>query len=212
MEYFDAILIPGGGLEQSGRLHPWTQARIDYALDLDQPHMFYMLLSGGTVHKPPPVDDNGFPLYESHVAADYLLQKGIPHDQILTEISSYDTIGNAYFSRVIHTQPRSLKNLLIITSQFHLERVKRIFTWIYDLLPLPHSFHLSFASAPNRGLRGDLLQARIKKEENSIKSLQPLTERIQTLAEFHSWFYTEHEAYTAGLSPTQLEGEIKNSY
>jgi len=212
MEYYDAILVPGGGLDKAGRLHPWTQARLDYALDLDQPRALYVLLSGGTVHKPPPLDDHGFPKHESHVAADYLLQKGIPRDQILTEISSYDTIGNAYFSRVIHTQPRALRNLLIISSEFHLKRVKRVFTWIYDLLPLPYSFHLSFASAPDRGLREDLLQARFKKEAISIKSLQPLTERIQTLAEFHNWLYTEHEAYAAGLPPTQLEGEVKDSY
>lgn len=212
MEYPDAILVPGGGLSKRGRLHPWTKARLDVALEHDQKKVIYLLLSGGTVHKPPPLNEDGFPLFESRVAAEYLIDKGIPAQRILTEISSYDTIGNAFFSRMIHIQPRRFQNLLVITSQFHLDRAQTAFQWVYSLTPLPIPFRLSFKSSANQGLSGELLQARKAKESRSLESLQKLTQDIHTLQGFHRWFFTEHAAYAVGKTPDRLQGDITDSY
>jgi hypothetical protein len=212
MKSLDAILVPGGGLTKTGCLHPWTIARLDLALEHDQENVYFMLLSGGTVHKPPPLNDNGYPLFEARVAAEYLIDEGIPAQRILTENSSYDTIGNAFFSRMIHAQPCKLKNLLVVTSQFHLERVQTAFQWVYSLTPLPYEFHLAFKASPNRGLSGELLQARKAKEKRSLESLQKTTEKIHSLHTFHDWFFTQHEAYAAGKTPDRLGGDIVESY
>ncbi|MFO8035107.1 MAG: YdcF family protein [Anaerolineales bacterium] len=208
----EAILIPGGGLNKTGHLHPWTKARLDLALEHDQGNVHFLLLSGGTVHKPPPLNGDGFPLFESRVAAAYLMDKGIPAQRILTEISSYDTIGNAFFSRMLHVQPRGLQNLLLITSQFHVQRVQTAFQWVYNLTPVPFKFHLSFKASPDQGLSKELLQARIAKERRSLEALQKTTEKIHTLHAFHNWFFTQHEAYAVGKTPNRLGGHIVESY
>ncbi|MGF1461249.1 MAG: hypothetical protein ACFBSG_19745, partial [Leptolyngbyaceae cyanobacterium] len=87
----DAVLIPGGGLQPSGGLVPWVQVRLDGAIALvPQPH-FFIPLSAGTTHKPPPLDSLGFPILESVAAATYLQRQGIDSARILPETVSLDT-------------------------------------------------------------------------------------------------------------------------
>lgn len=212
MDELDAILIAGGGLTADGQLPPWTIARLEAALDHYQPGTLLLALSGGTVHKPPPTQEEGFPLFESRVAAQYLLENDIPQQEIITEISSYDTIGNAYFSRTIHIEPARLQTLLIITSQFHMDRLQVAFDWVYQLRPLPYPFQLTFLSTPNRGLDPIALQARQDKEAKSKKDLQEIIEEIDTIKKFHHWLFTQHAAYAVGISPSRITGETRDTY
>ena len=57
----------------------------------------------------------------------------IKKDRILLECWSFDTIGNAVATRLMHTDIADLKRLLIITNKFHIERTKSIFTHIFNL-------------------------------------------------------------------------------
>ena len=103
MAQFDAVLIPGGGLTPSGELTPFVRARLDRALAHSAD--FYIALSAGTTHLPPPLDARGYPIPESIPAAQYLHERGVPRGRILIETSSYETIGNAFFTRTIHADP-----------------------------------------------------------------------------------------------------------
>ena len=40
------------------------------------------------------------------------------------EWSSYDTIGNAYFSLTQHVVPRAWSNVVVVTNEFHLPRTR----------------------------------------------------------------------------------------
>lgn len=51
-------------------------------------------LSAGTPHVAPPRDDQGFPLFDASVGAQYLIKRGIPVGNILEEKTSLDTLGN----------------------------------------------------------------------------------------------------------------------
>ena len=195
MPIYDSILIPGGGLLNDGSLPPWTIARLEHALTLKDECDWLILLSGGTVHKPPPVNENGFPLFESHVLAKHLINAGINSNRILTEISSYDTIGNAYFARMLFTDPLALKKLLIITSAFHMPRTKAIFEWIFNLPPSPFKYEMNFERSPDDGLSPQALAARVHREKNSLSNLRNTIQNINTLEDFIIWLYTKHAAY-----------------
>ncbi len=71
------------------------------------------------------------------MAADELIRSGVNRRKVSSEICSYDTIGNAYFSRLLFAQPLGLKRFLVITSKFHMPRVQTVFNWIYHLTPYP---------------------------------------------------------------------------
>ncbi len=212
MKKYDCILVPGGGLRNDGSLPPWTISRLAYALSLKDHCRWIGLLSGGTVHKPPPLDPNGFPIHESRLAADYLIQAGLDPEKILTEISSYDTIGNAYFSRILFSEPLQLRNLLVITSAFHMPRTRSIFEWIYNLPPSAINFNIDFVSTPDTGLSSDVLTARVQREKNSLANLEITKSKITTIKEFLHWLYTEHKAYAPNFSPSPLSEDELKSY
>jgi uncharacterized SAM-binding protein YcdF (DUF218 family) len=117
MTSYDAILIPGGGLQIDGSLPPWVCNRLDKAVEISSTR-FFITLSRGTFHKAPPRDKDGFPIDESLAGARYLIARGVPKDRVLFETTSFDTIGNALFSRLIHIEPLKLVRLLVITSNF----------------------------------------------------------------------------------------------
>jgi hypothetical protein len=208
----NCILIPGGGLLENGELPEWTIARLETGFEYKDQTDWYILLSGGTVHKPPPLDQEGYPLYESRKAAEFLIRAGISPGRILTEISSYDTIGNAYFARMLFTDPLSLNRCLIITSEFHMARTQAIFEWIFSLNPLQHDYKLSFASTSNRGLSTEILEARQKREKQSLDRLEETIQQIPTVLAFNKWIYSEHAAYSTKKSKDTLSNEDLGSY
>ena len=189
---YDAILIPGGGVQPNGTPPPWVRSRLDAAVAAARAE-YLITLSAGTLHKPPPMNAYGFPIYESVAAAQYLISKGVPANRLLTETCSWDTIGNAYFGLTIHLEPRGFRRLLIVTSEFHMPRAQAIFEWVCALGSIPRS--LDFVSVPNDGLEEPALSARREKEERGVASVKALALKLGSLAKLHDWLYSEHDAY-----------------
>jgi DUF218 domain len=209
--FYDAILIPGGGVRDKGELPPWVKIRLDHAIKLHTTE-YILVLSAGTVYKAPPLDENGFPIFESIAAAKYLVNHGINPEAILCETSSYDTVGNAYFSRVIHVEPRGFRKLHIITSAFHMPRTQAIFEWLYGLDCQDGTYQLTFDPTPDIGIAIDDLQARVDKEAGSLKQFLENTAAIHTLQACHQWLFTEHAAYAYSSTKKQAIGKSLNTY
>jgi len=211
MSKYNAILIPGGGVREGGDLPYWVKKRLDRVLEIHKQETI-ITLSGGTVHRPPPVDENGFPIFESVAGAKYLIKMGIEPDRIFTEINSYDTIGNAYFSRVIHVDPGNFRSLLIITSEFHMPRTESIFRWVFGLDISPGKIELDFESVPDDGIPRDILLARKRREKKSLAQFRKTKKKIRSLKQLHQWLYTDHAAYALSLDPQKESGKTVNSY
>jgi uncharacterized SAM-binding protein YcdF (DUF218 family) len=209
---YDAILIPGGGVREGGAVPPWTQRRLEAALTIQTGRELMITLSAGTVYKPLSRDERGYPIFESSAAAAYLLAHGVAPRRILTETISYDTIGNAFFGRVIHVDPRRLRRLLIITSQFHMARTRAIFEWVFGLDPSPGGYDLNFHEVSDEGLDMDLLAARRVKEQDGLRKLTGVMERIHTLRDLHEWLFSEHAAYMVNPPAQNTYGTVLDSY
>jgi len=211
---FDAILIPGNGVRENGELPPWVLGRLDRVVR-DYRGEYILPLSAGTTHRRPPLDARGFPILEAVAAARYLLDRGIPRERILPETASWDTIGNAYFSRVVHVAPRGFRRLLVLASEFHLTRTEAIFRWVYGLTPLTAPFELFFETAPDEGMDAAVLAARRERERESLAKLAGVMAEIGTLGDFHRWLFTEHNAYNAartGFGDELIRGATLESY
>ena len=193
---YDAILVLSGGIIKEGKLTEWSKRRLDKAIELYKGE-YIIPLSAWTVHKPLVRDKEGFPLLESDVAARYLIEKGINRKKIIKENTSYDTIGNAFFARIMYTDIRKFRKLLIITSEFHMPRTKEIFEWVFKLKP-KKPYKLEFLSASDKGISKGILEPRIKKERERLKELRKLIRRIKNLEQLHKWIFEKHDAYAAG--------------
>ncbi|MEL6402416.1 MAG: ElyC/SanA/YdcF family protein [Cyanobacteria bacterium J06607_6] len=208
----EAVLIPGGGLGLRGELPPWVQARLDRAIALTPRPQYFIPLSAGTTHKPPPLDALGFPMLESVAAGRYLAAQGIAGAQILPETISLDTIGNAYFARVQHTEPLGLRRLHVITSAFHRPRTEAIFRWIFALSSPAVPYALTFEAVSDVGIAADVLAERCERERASLARVNALKTRFTTLSAVHRWLYDEHAAYAIAHIPEQLSSAALDSY
>jgi uncharacterized SAM-binding protein YcdF (DUF218 family) len=208
--WIDAVVVPGGGLTASGDLHPFVKARFDVALRVPAKlRGFIVALSAGTSHKPPPRTAEGFPVSEARAGAAYLLEAGVDPDSILVEELSLDTIGNAFWLRLLHTDPRRLRRLHIVTNFFHSERTRYIFERVFSL-PMAAGawssfwcaavdYELTFESAADVNVTG--LTEREKREAESLAMLKEPTSilsRADSMETLHRLMHTEHGAYRIG--------------
>ena len=194
MNEFDGIVVLGGGVREGGALPAWAERRFDRALEIDSQAPF-LCLSAGTTHRPPPLNEQGFPYLESVAGAAYLLAKGAPASRIQVETVSYDTIGNAYFAKVLHIDPAEWRHLMVITSEFHMNRARAIFEWVFGMEP--GKYTLQFEATPNDGLAGASLERRLQKEAEALAGLSVLVNKIRDLKSLHHWIFASHGAYTS---------------
>ena len=206
-ESFDAIIVLAGGVDSSGAPIETVRRRLQLAAEVhlqarSRGRMVPILCNGGgTTHKPKYVDANGYAVPEAALMARYAHGLGVAPDHLLLEGYSDDTLGNAYFARVIHADPSTWTRLLVITSAFQMDRTRAIYDWVFSLAPIPAgkgAYVLRYRSASDAGaVPRRTLARRREKEAASLAAFNagPLP-RMATLAEVHGWMHTRHSAYT----------------
>lgn len=150
------IVTVGGGFGENGILPVWVQNRLNLAneLFLRNPGT-KILLSGLGLGNPAES--------EALVMKRELLKRSsIPPEKILLEEKSLDSLGNAYYSRLI-AESLNASSLIVITSQFHMDRIKFLFKWVFG-----NSSKITFAAAPDSGVNPESLQLRIGLEKELL--------------------------------------------
>lgn len=213
---YDAIVVPGGGVTPTGEPTACVKARLEAAIAVEGTAPI-LCLSAGTTHRPPPLNSDGTPIFEATAGLRFLQGQGIAVERLFAESSSYDTIGNALFARLLHTEPRGWRQLLVITSEFHAGRTKAIFDVVFGLpfsKDRPADYRLEYRTVPNVGLVAEDIAARCEKERNSEKQWKATVEqnKFRSLADLHRWLFSEHAAYAFGLTSQRATGPVINSY
>lgn len=199
------IFVLAGGLDNLGRNHPWVKDRLDVAFRLyELKKRKIIILGGGTYHKPPHINREKFVIHESTMGAKYLLDKGVDSEDLYREWASYDTIANGFFSLLNFVIPLKIKNVLVITSDFHMPRSETIFRWIYKLWSLSTNnsdkCDLDFLEVSTKYLDNEIIQARADREKRSLITFHQIINKINSLYDFHIWFYKEHQAYNCNFN------------
>jgi hypothetical protein len=192
---YDAIIVLAGGITKEGLVHPWVERRL-YASYLFYKHKKTKIicLGGGSYHIPAICNSDGFIIHESTACAEYLINLGVDSKDVYKEWSSYDTIANGYFGFTNHIIPMNLKRILVITSDFHMDRSREIFDWINIL----HNniVDIKYYRVTDDELDNDIISIRRFRERESLLNLKNyVIPKIKTIQEFHKWFYEEHKAY-----------------
>jgi hypothetical protein len=207
---YDAIMVLGGGLTSNGGIPEWVIRRLDGAFQLykqqerldGQRACQILLLGAGTPHKPPVLDTQGYVLHESTVYAEYLLKQGVPPSDLLKETSSYDTVGNAYFSLTMHVLPAGWRQLAVVTSEFHMPRTMQTFKDCYALasqsnVSLQRDIKVDYFAVSDENLFAqDVLEARKEKEAIALSTWKQNFETISSLPKLHSWLFATHLCYS----------------
>ena len=211
--FYDAVIILGGGVRKNGTLPIWVLRRIKKAIEYKDKTKYFITSSAYTINKKPIINKHGFPVNESVKMGELLAKAGINESKILTERWSHDTIGNAYFTRLIHIDQLNLKKILIITSEFHLPRSKAIFEWIFGLNnSFLKPYRLYFESVSDRKINSKIIIPRIEKEQKSLQKLFETKKNITNLLQLHQWLFKKHGAYTLKFFSDKNSAQVLKSY
>ncbi len=114
----DAIIVLGAGISADGQIPLQSKARVDLAVKLAEPHATPLIFSGrwSLLLSYVPVRS------EAEAMIEYARTKVQKTHPLYVEDSSFDTIGNAYFSARRYLERKSWKHIAVITSDFQLER------------------------------------------------------------------------------------------
>lgn len=200
-----AIVVLGGGLQSDGKIYPHVELRCQEALKLYKQfkardtEVTILPLSGGTPHKPPPQDEGGFPITEARGSAKRLLDLHVPAEDIMEEAFSLDTLGNAYWLRLIHIEPGTFTKMIVVTNTWHMDRTMAFFNKVFALPrgDLRLALDMEYSPAPP-GLEGDVLLSRIQREKKSLQFfLQETASKFYSMEELHEFMFTQHSAYAS---------------
>jgi len=192
---YDSIFVLAGGINQNGECHEWVKRRLDLAVKLyNFSNENIYCLGGGSYHVPPILNKKKFTIHESTACAEYLIGKGVKSKKIFKEWSSFDTIANGVFGFNNFIVPLKLKKIVVITSNFHMNRSKAIFNWINSLYN--NIIEIKFLSVSDKNIDDELISIRTTKENKSLENLKKnVILKYSSLQEMLNWFYTEHKAY-----------------
>ena len=113
----DFVIVLGAGVRQ-GRIMPALRRRLEMAVQYHERNpAAIIIVSGGQGYREP------YP--ESYVMAWFLIDAGIPQEQILIEASSTSTFTNVLYTREIvdmYVDPGTVPTLAVITNDFHMFR------------------------------------------------------------------------------------------
>lgn len=212
----DGIFVLAGGIKEDGKCHDFVKDRLNIAYEIHKSNNKPIFcLGGGSYHITPILNKSGFTIHETTSCSEYLISLGVKPNFIYKEWGSYDTIANGFFAFTNFILPLNLKNIILITSEFHMERSNLIFEWQNQIFN--KDINIIYISSSNNNLNKDILESRKEREKNSISNLKNfLISKINTLELFHKWFYTEHKAYCSNSELdrkfNQIDELIKKSY
>lgn len=207
------IFILAGGQIKNGDVNSWVKERLDIGkilYDKNKDSVIYCI-GGGTYHKPPTCNKFGHVIHESTSCSNYLIENGVDCNKIKREWGSYDTIANGFFSFTNFILPLKIKECVLITSEFHMERVKEIFDYFKILFS--QDINITYITSENN-MDNELLNLRKNREKQSVESFKKnIVDKIKTVDEFIEWFYVEHNAYNCRDYIKDSESDnIKGSY
>jgi SanA protein len=104
------VLIPGAAVLRNGGLSPVFKARVDVAMDLYRAGKVDKILVSG--------DNSTVSHNEVNPVRNYLLEKGIPPEDIFLDHAGFDTYSSMYRARDIF----GVESMVISTQSFHLPR------------------------------------------------------------------------------------------
>ena len=155
-----------GGLTENDEPSAKMKVRLDIACQVYWAGNFNGIIttSKGTFR-----DGNGHSVTEAEAASRYLTERLINPSKIFKEERSMDTMGNAFFSRIMFLEHRGWWEPTVITNEFHMPRARFIFDRVMDA-----KYRLQYVTASNAGIRSEELEKWQRHEEEMLKFYERL--------------------------------------
>ena len=154
----EVIVVLGSPNFPDGTLGPIAFDRLQGCLSIFDPIKHKILCTGGFG-----AHFNTSPMAHANYLKNFLIEKGVPPTAFLPLALSSNTVEDAVMSLAI-LKDYEFKDLLIITSEYHLARVEFIFSEILK------DFYLNFKAVTHHSM-DDLLEPLIQHEKLAMQQL-----------------------------------------
>ena len=154
----EVIVVLGSPNFPDGTLGPIALDRLQGCLSIFNSQKHKILCTGGFG-----AHFNTSPVAHANYLKDFLIQKGVPSTAFLPLALSSNTVDDAVMSKSI-LKETDFKDLIIITSEYHVARVEFIFTEILK------DFNLNFKAVAHHSI-DDVLEPLIQHEKVAMDKL-----------------------------------------
>jgi uncharacterized SAM-binding protein YcdF (DUF218 family) len=156
-----ASVVLGSPNSPEGELFLMAKKRLDKCYEEYLSHKYSIILTGGFgVH----FNTSLHPHH--HWAKQYLINQGVDNQDIIACLDSANTVQDATMLRPILAQ-NSVKHLIVITSDYHLERVEFIFKSV-----LAEKVSLSYIGVDSEGIDPEILDKLMTHETLALEGLR----------------------------------------
>lgn len=123
---YSAIIVLGNLMSQEGELNIESSSRMNLAIEAFHENQVPCIVTCGWAYR------SDSPIAIADAMKNYAIKMGkVNPESIITEKNSRDTVGDAIFTKKNIALKKGWKNLLVITSDYHVSRTYIIFNYVY---------------------------------------------------------------------------------
>jgi uncharacterized SAM-binding protein YcdF (DUF218 family) len=165
-----------------------TRRSVEKAVELFRTHKADILLMSGAYSFSLPERPRKL---ESEKMMEYAISRGVPDNAILKEEQSLDTTGNAYYTRGMIDDMQSIKQVIVVTVDYHMNRARYLFEKAFG-----DAYGITFVEAPS-GLTGEALKTKQDGEKKTLDLMRVVFEAITNgdYRDFRSTVERTHPLY-----------------
>lgn len=124
------IVILGSPNGPHGELLDRALERLGKGVEESRLHPHYLIACTGGIGPSNPTNKP-----HAYYAAHYLIKQGVPKERILEPVESKNTVEDAHLLEP-HLKKYQPKELILVTSDYHMPRARFIFDYLYPHIPL----------------------------------------------------------------------------
>ena len=198
MNIYDAIIVLSNLMDGESNLNLESKNRANLAFEIwNQQNCIPKLITMGWAYR----NDTNVPISKS--MANYLVDKlNVPKEQILSDVLSRDTVGDAFFSRYNFEKIFLNKKIIIITSDYHENRAHSIFKFIYG-----ENYKIHF-----NVIETDLKKSKQKNETDSLDKFNKTFNGVKSgdMNKIQNILLQNHPLYNGTINPQMTIKEFEN--
>lgn len=122
----DAIIVLANLMDSNGVLNDESVMRLKMGVDCFESRNARFMVTSGWAFRPDSQICIG-----SAMARFLNVELRIPKARILVDLHARDTVGDALFTKMNVVVPNEWSSLIVVTSDYHLQRTNEIFSFIY---------------------------------------------------------------------------------
>lgn len=124
--YYSAIIVLGNRMNKEGQLNIESSSRMNLAIEIFHENQEPHIVTCGWAYR---ADS---PIALADAMKNYAIKMGkITPELILTEKNSRDTVGDAIFTKNNISKIKGWRNIIVVTSDYHVSRAHIIFNYVY---------------------------------------------------------------------------------